>query len=267
MPSQDKSKHAKKVKAPYFRGAPVDSRSLGEGAKFFAGLFAMALLYLLLGTLLLWDNAVLRIGINILVVLGTGFMFLNSGLSAGAGAVTAGEILYKRLESGKEASAQEKALPYHPAKGFVTALFGSAPLLVAAIVLALVAEKQATGIGNLPSWVSVYQQRPEVGSALGFYYMTPGFTLEGGLRIVVRLALMPFASMIGSTHYDGLLLLERLSPLLVLIPACFYGMGYLRGVSVRDRIHTDIAASRRKRIRREKKQQQARREKSSMSLN
>ena len=267
MPANAKAPQKKIVKAPFHQGKPVDRRSIQEGMKFTTGLLIMALLFLLLGTILLWDNAFLRIGANTLVLLLTCYLFLSSGMSAGAAAVTAGEIMYQRLQSGKDVPEQEKTLPYHPLKGWMNALIGTLPLLIAAIILAIIAVKQSTGIGALPNWVAAYQGRPEVGAAIQYYFIPPATSLEGVLRIIIRLVLMPFSSMVGSTNYEGMLLLERMSPLLVLFPALSYGLGYFRGVKVRDQIHRDIASDRRKRIRRERKQQAARREKKPASLN
>jgi hypothetical protein len=56
----------------------------------------------------------------------------------------------------------------------------------------------------------------------------------------------------------AMLTLERVSPLLVLLPALVHGIGYLRGPSVRSRMHSSIAANNRKRARREKKQRELR---------
>ena len=83
-------------------------------------------------------------------------------------------------------------------------------------------------------------------------------TAEDVLRLIIRVAIMPFVSMTGSENRDGLLLLERLSPMLVLLPACAYGTGYLQGQRERTRIHTGIAESNRRRIRKEKKARKAR---------
>lgn len=43
---------------------------------------------------------------------------------------------------------------YHRIKGFLTALIGSLPLLIAATVLACTTQRQMTSIGALPTWVS-----------------------------------------------------------------------------------------------------------------
>ena len=78
------------------------------------------------------------------------------------------------------------------------------------------------------------------------------------LRLIVRMSIMPYVNLVGSTNKDGLLLLERFSPLLALIPGLVYGWGYTQGVAVRSQVHTDIAAGKRKQKRKEKKARQQR---------
>ena len=57
---------------------------------------------------------------------------------------------------------------------------------------------------------------------------------------------------------DAMLLAERLSPLIVLLPAAAYGTGYLQGQKERTRIHTGIAENRKSRARKEKRARKAR---------
>lgn len=84
-------------------------------------------------------------------------------------------------------------------------------------------------------------------------------TLPIFVRMIVRMAIMPYISMVGLEASDTLLLVERISPLLVLLPAFLWGLGYIRGRNVRAMVHTSIAKNNRKRARREKKQREARR--------
>ena len=59
--------------------------------------------------------------------------------------------------------------------------------------------------------------------------------------------------MIGYNNKYALLTIERLSPLILLIPAVSYGTGYMTGRKIRTRIHTVISENDRKRIRKENK--------------
>ena len=65
-------------------------------------------------------------------------------------------------------------------------------------------------------------------------------------------------NLVTPENAESLLLLERLSPLLVLIPGLCYGWGYTRGVNERSRVHTSIAAGNRRRARKEAKARKAR---------
>ena len=127
------------------------------------------------------------------------------------------------------------------------------PFFLIALVFAVTTQKQVTGAGVLPSWTQVYLRRTEIGAPLTAYTEVGGLAISDMLRIFVRIAVMPFVSLAGAENTDGVLLVERLSPLLLLLPALASGIGYLQGVSVRTRVHTEIAENRKKRARREKK--------------
>ncbi len=246
-------KPVKPVVKPYLTGNPTDERTI-PGALGFFGVFLMALVMtFLVSSVMTMDNSVLRIALCAVVELLVLFIFYNNAVGRGTEAVARGEILYQRQEKGLPFSESEQAICFHPAKGFVTAMLGSIPILICAVLLAVTARRQTTSIGTLPGWMSVYQRRSEIGDALVAYTASTGLGLEDILRMIVRIAIMPFVSMVGAENRDGMLLLERLSPVLLLLPALAYGTGYLRGRGERTRIHTGIAESNRKRVRKEKK--------------
>jgi len=66
--------------------------------------------------------------------------------------------------------------------------------------------------------------------------------------------MMPYMNIVNTGNAAAALWLERLSPILMLIPAAAYGFGYRGGPLARAQIHTDIAAAKRKQKRREAKQ-------------
>ena len=169
-----------------------------------------------------------------------------------------GERLYDRQEGVHPAGEAEKATSYHPLKGFVIALTASLPLVIVALVLALTAQKQVTGMGMLPDWTATYRTRPEIGTPLAFYMVTPSFDVTGLCRTLVRILLMPMVGMVGASNHEGILLLERLSPLLVLLPGICYGLGYTRGVQGRSKVHTSIAENNKKRRKQAAKAQKKR---------
>lgn len=260
-------KPIKPVKKPFLRGAAYDKSCVKSTLMFLVSLLLMAVANLMLGTLVAWDIPWLNILFNCMLLLVTYALFYQGGAAKGTVAVNQGEIMYQRRESGREPNKADLAACFHPLKGFLLALLGSLPVLVCALLLAAVAQRQMTGLGALPNWIGTLQRRAEVGEALAFYNQVTPMTMEDGLRILIRMLLMPWVNMVGVSNRDGLLLLEKLSVLPLLLPALSYGLGYLQGVSVRTRVHTDIAMGKRKRAKKERKQRQARVRKEPEQLN
>jgi hypothetical protein len=150
---------------------------------------------------------------------------------------------------------EERARCYHPLKGWIIALVGSLPVLILTVVFACITRRTMSSPGALPSWVSQLSSRPDLLKPLASYTQYAGLSLEDGLRIPVRILLLPWSGLLGISDPDRFLVLERLAPLLTLIPAFCYGLGYFLGTRVRAQVHMDIAAGKR---RREKKERQAR---------
>lgn len=257
---ENKHKQQKKpkiVSKPFLRGSAIDSHLGMDSLRFFGTLIIMAVIYLLLSTVLMFDSLLLRVTINLAVALAAHLLFYTSGVTKGTSAVNLGEMLYLRKDSGHAVPEKELQACYHPLKGFMQALVGSLPLFVCAVLLAITAQVQTTGLSALPSWLSGYESRAEIGNALLYYHEVVPMGVEGVTRLIVRICLMPFVTLIGSDNPQGLLLLEHLSPLVVLLPALFYGVGYTQGVAMRAKVHTSIATNDHKRAKKEKKRREA----------
>ena len=115
-----------------------------------------------------------------------------------------------------------------------------------------------TGAGTLPSWMQAYTKRSDIGNALVSYLQPEGMKLLDYIRALVRIMVMPFVNIAGAGNKAGILLIERLSPLILLLPAASYGTGYLTGRNIRTQVHTAISTNDRKRIRRENRRRAAR---------
>lgn len=256
----EKNKRKKKPQEPlrYLKGAPLDSQTLPTVVKLCLSMVALMIAFLLLGMMLMWKNNILRVTVNAFLLFLAYFVYWQAGLSAGATAVNLGEILYQRQETDREIDAGERKRAFHPAKGFLNGLIGSIPVFLCAIGLALTAEKIMASAGTLPSWVEPLERREEIGGALASYHVGASLTVTDVLRLLIRMAIMPFVNIVGAENRDGLLMLERVSPLLVLLPGLSYGIGYLSGVSVRSRVHADIEEGKRKMKNRQKRELQQR---------
>jgi hypothetical protein len=247
------------VTKPYLTGAVTDENTLKKVLKFFGSMLLMIIMCFIICTMMNFGNGFLRVSANAAVVLLVLFILYNQGQTHGAEAVARGEILYQRQEKGLDIAAGERRLSYHPLKGYVTALIGMIPFVILAVILAIGAERQMTTAGTLPGWTSSLMRRSDIGGALVSY--TEGDPLRSMdiIRMIVRVAIMPFVSMVGSANKDLMLTVERISPILLLLPVISYGTGFLFGKNVRTRIHTQIEENRKIRKKREIKARKARR--------
>lgn len=254
-----KKQKIEKVSKPYLKGDIYDRTSLPTALKFFAATVVVAVVFLLFCVMLNFEQGWLNILTNAAIVLGVYLFVYQFGMSAGADAVNQGEIMYARQEKGRPVADWERSMCYHPLKGFLSAMIGSIPLLLCSIVLACIAQRQMTNLGALPAWLSGIESRPEIGNALAFYHEGGSMTLEAALRMIVRMSTMPFVNVIGAADKDAMLLLERISPVINLLPAVAYGFGYMSGVNVRTNVHTNIALGKKKAKRKQAKERRARR--------
>ena len=161
-----KKKPAAPVVKPFVTGSPTDERTIPGALGVFGILVMTVVMTFLVCSMLNMKNPVLRIGLNGLVELLILFILYNSAVGRGSEAVARGEILWQKQEKGGTFAASEKAMCFHPLKGYVTAALASLPILICALLLAVTAHRQTAGAGVLPGWMSNYQQRSDIGGAL-----------------------------------------------------------------------------------------------------
>lgn len=247
-----------KVTKPYMKGSVYDRTTLPGALKFFGGTVVLCVVFLILGVMMNLEAQWLNALINIAILLATFIFFQQIGMGSGADAVSQGEIMFAREEKGRPVADWERSLCFHPLKGLLSALIGSMPLFLCSLVLALIAQRQMTTLGSLPSWLSGVESREEIGAALTYYHETGSMSLESVLRLIVRMSTMPYVNLVGAANKDGMLLLERISPILNLLPALAYGLGYIGGVNVRANVHTNIALGKKKAKRKQARERRAR---------
>lgn len=255
-----KRQKIEKVTKPYLRGSMIDKTLPGGALKFFAFTVLMIFAYVMIAVVMVWDSAILNILLNTAILLATWLIIWNSGMSSGADAVNQGEIMLQRREKGRPVEKWEAALCYHPLKGLIIALVGSIPLVACSVILACLAQRQMTPLGTLPTWVSALEGRQELAGALAVYHQEGHMTLEALMRLIVRMSTMPYVNMVGAENKDAMLTLERVSPLLNLIPAIVYGIGYAMGTQARAEVHTNIALGKKKAKKKQAKERRARRQ-------
>lgn len=253
-----KQEKIEKVSKPFIRGKMIDRTLPGGALKFFAFTALMMFVYFMSIIVSSMESQILNILINGAIIVTTWLIFWQSGMVSGADAVTQGEIMYQRREKGRPVADWEADLCYHPLKGLVIALVGSIPLFVCSLVLACIAQRQMTTIGVLPSWVSAFEGRQEIGGALAYYHEEVSLSLEAILRIIIHVAAMPYVGIFGADNKDAMLLLERISPIINLLPALMYGLGYTFGTQERVAVHSNIALGKKKQKKKQQKERRAR---------
>ncbi|NLB90679.1 MAG: hypothetical protein GX786_05615 [Clostridiales bacterium] len=250
--SQNKKKKQKPVQKPIHKGKVLEKNVFKRALKVWGTLVLLTVLYLVFGPMFMFENVFLRIVLNTaLLLLGAGILMM-SGISDGESDAALGEIVYQRKLTGKPVSQQEEASSYRPGKGFATALFGVSPFFLLAVVLAFTTKENTYSLGVLPAWIQSYKDVTMTGKALEYYDITRSLGAVDIIRTIVRAHLLPIFSMINIQAASEVLI-ERLTPLLVLILPMGYGIGYLRGKQVRSMIHSNIAKNTRKKRKQDKR--------------
>lgn len=247
-------KKRKIVQKPFEKGAAADSRMLRRALTVAGYVLISCVLYMMLGMVFVFENFLLRALFNLALVFTAAALIYVSGANAGVDDVTFGEIIYRRKEVAGAISNKDIARCYHPLKGFIGGLIGVFPFLIVCLILAFTTHLQEFTLGTLPEWTQSFTRRPDLGAPLLYYQREVALGLTDYLRFAVRILHMPYMNIVGSTNTLGVLWVERLSPLLCLIPAAAYGFGYRQGPKARAQVHTNIAKAKRKQKRLEAKQ-------------
>ena len=249
----------KQAAKPFLRGGITDGKTLRTALSFFGGLAIMAFLNLVLtATFVSLGAAWLRVLFCVSELLIYYCIGFYSGQNRGADAVALGETAWNRVNAGKEVPDAERRLCWHPLKGLANAVIGSLPFLIPAVIHAILARRQTFSPGVLPNWVSDMASRPDVLEPLTVYTQTVPAGFADILRVVVRALVMPFVGIAGGENFDAILLIDRLSPLFVLLPAFSYAVGYLLGPSIRTRVHAAVSEGENKRRRKEQRERRRR---------
>lgn len=258
---QDKAKKKKKtlVYKPYQKGVWHSWTAVRKGLKLLAYFALFAFIYLVPGTVLQFDSTVLRVAANLVIFLICAGIIYVDGTRMGESEVAYGEIVLNRKEAGGEVTRKDLEKCYHPWKPLFILLVAALPLILLALPHALTAEKQVYTLQGLPSWVrQTMSSHEEIAAPLQYYPTEGTVTAKDILGLVVRLLIFPFVNMADTANLDARLIVDRLSPLLIWLPALAFPLGYWTGPNTRARIHGDIKSNRKRYNSRQKKAARAR---------
>lgn len=218
----------------------------------------ISLVYLITGALLSFDSFWLRAVMAVMVLLAVASHQYASGVGKGQKDAAYGEIIHARRESGYPVPEKECERSFHSFKGFFAVLVGSLPFMLLALVFAFITSEPHYELGVLPTWTESLMQQTEFGTGLAYYQTQTGMTAVDVMRIIDRSMVMPFVTIAAGVSAKATLLVERLSPLLILVAPIWYGTGYAQGLKYRARINTGIQMGDEKKKRRERKERRQR---------
>ncbi len=241
------------VYQPYMKGRWRTAFAARRGLRVLMYYLIYVFIYVVLGAVMSFDSMFLRVLSNGALVAACMLLQYVNGTKDGENEVALGEIAYQREQAGQKVDPTDVDRCFHPLKGWFTMLCGAALPVLIALVYAVLARPQFYELQSLPSWVSAFSTQEDVYAPFSYYPTSVAVAPFDILRIVVRVLILPFANIVGAKDVQALLLIDRLSPLLVALPALGYPLGYLQGRRIRAMVHGSIAANTRKAQRRAKK--------------
>ncbi|MBQ8136418.1 MAG: hypothetical protein IJ174_03200 [Clostridia bacterium] len=244
----------KPVAKPYLTGKPWNKNSLKRALKVFGTSVAFAFVNIVVGSALSLDSAFLRVLLNTLMILICLAVLYSEGVSSGDADVAFGEICYAQKKEGRKVSKDDEARCYHRLHGLLSGLLGMVPFFLITVPYAFMATKQVYTLQSLPSWASAYSGIEGIGDALSYYNQHVAMGLADVLRLLERILCLPYANIFSPGGAEALLLMDRLSPLFMLLPAIAYWIGYLRGPRSRAMVHGNIQFSQRRRDRKRRRE-------------
>ncbi|MDY5729915.1 MAG: hypothetical protein SPL05_00050 [Eubacteriales bacterium] len=227
------------VKVNYNIGKTNDKSSYKMALKVFVSMLLLVLVFVVFGTMLLFENLLLAIIINLAFISLCAYFFMLEGIHEGNKQAGLSEITFKQMIKNKEERLDTGAC-FYKHKGFFAVLLGVLPLFLLCVVFAFLTEKQFTSLGTLPAWVENYMVQPELQASLAYYYAPQSIGFIHIYRLIVRTLNMPYIAMVSYLGTDAMLWVERLCPLLIWIIPSFYSIGYLRGPKSRVAINKAI---------------------------
>lgn len=240
QPAKKKKKKPELVFKPYLKGDWHGPSAWKKALKILAYYLIFVVFYLLVGGMLGSGVKAFAWAVNSAMVLLCGSMLYMDGARQGESETALGEIAWGRQEAGKDVPAREKEKCFHPFKGWFSMLAAVLPLLLLAGAAALSARLQTYQLQALPDWVTSLDRDGEAFLPLSYYMKQVSVSALDVIRIIVRLLTFPFVQIARNYGNAAILTVDRLSPLLVCLPALGYPLGYRTGPRLRAMVHGNI---------------------------
>jgi len=222
-------KTAKKKQAPLRKANHFMKDAPGIALRLLLYVVVTVVLGLLLSVIQGIENDMLRLAVAALLGFVVLAIYFVEGMSRGTADASNSRQIARLEKAGHSITAKEDASCYHPLKAVAGSMMLYAVPLALAIVLALCAKPYTYVLQDLPTWVSgSYGMREDVMAPLAAYTQSLGTSAIDWIRIVVRLFILVFINLFGNVQ-TAIGLIDRLSPLFILLYPIAYVAGYLCG--------------------------------------
>ena len=223
------TKTGKKKQAPIRKANRYMKEAPGIAARLMLYALVTVVLGLLLSVIQGIPNATLRTGMAALLCFAVVAFYFIEGMSRGTGDAMNSRQMAKLEKAGHIVDEREDASCYHPLKALAGSMMLFGIPLVLAIVLAVNAKPYTYELQDLPTWMSSsYGLREDIMAPLGVYTQALTTTLMDWIRIVVRLFMLLFINFFGEVQ-TSIEIIDRLSPLFILLYPIAYVAGYMCG--------------------------------------
>jgi hypothetical protein len=200
--------------------------------------------------------------INLILIVCFFMLEFMEGATRGEHDVTMSRMVESRLrEKNVQPEKRELASCYGPQKAFIAFALATGVFFLLALAVALAAKPYTYALQDLPTWMNAYNGRDDVTSPLAFYRHVGSATVVDYIRIVVRACILPFVNLFPDVQ-ESALLIDRLSPLFIILLPLSYPLGYLMGphfYEKRMRENEEAKKATMKRIRRKNKKERQKR--------
>ena len=226
----------KKAKKPLRRAQRWGKRVLPMAGRMVPMVILIAIMGLMFTALqaleIYWLRAVIAAAVSAVMA----FLLYSEGLNSGVLDANASRNYMQAQADGRSLTQAEDAACYHPVKALCAALviFG-VPLLLS-VILALNAREYTYVLQSLPKWLTqTYGVREDVMGPLGAYGQSAGMAMLDWVRMFVRLFILVFINLFEDPQ-KMTAMVDRLSPLMIVIMPIAYMIGYLASPSRAEKI-------------------------------
>ena len=233
--------NAKKNKSPKKRRPLRRAQHWGSEVPRMAGrilttLVVLTVLGLMFSALQAIENLWLRAALSLLILSGVLTLYLNDGMNKGVSDAVASRFYVSAKERGIPLEAKDDAACYHPLKAVCAALAVFALPLALSVIVAFSAKEYTYVLQDLPGWLTdSYASRLDVMAPLGAYSVQQSMQPLDWVRLIVRLPILIMVNLFADAQTMSALI-DRLSPLMMLVYPAAYIAGYLLGPKANRRI-------------------------------